>query len=97
MIIKIILILQLSQTHTKINTDGSLLGNASLVACGGIARNHEGRFMAAWSINIGNCSVMAAELWGVFWGLLIGHSLSLKNVCLEFDSTIVLHLISQKL
>ena len=85
------------QGWITINTDGSLMGQVASAACGGIARNHEGRFVAAWSVNIENCSITAAELWGVFWGLLIGHSLGFRNICVELDSASALQHISQEL
>ena len=51
----------------KVNTDGSLLGVDSNAACGGIARDQMGNFLAALSVNLGPCLVTSAELWAVFW------------------------------
>ena len=47
-----------------------------------IARDYEGRFTG---INIGKCSVIVAELWGVLWGFLMGQSLGYHNISLERD------------
>ena len=53
----------------KVYTDGSFLSDSSLASCGGIARDHNGNFIAAWSLNLGHCTITATELWlysGVF-------------------------------
>ena len=62
----------------KINTNGSLLGDLANASCGGIARNHHGNFVAAWSFNVGTCSITTSELWGIFRGLLIGWNLGIE-------------------
>ena len=62
--------------------DGSFLIDMALAAYGGIARDYEGRFTG---INIGKCSVIVAELWGVLWGFFMGQSLGCHNISLERD------------
>ena len=53
------------QHWIKINTDGSLLSDSGSAACGGIGKNHEGSFVAAWSINLGSCTITNTERWAV--------------------------------
>ena len=77
----------------KINTDRSILSNTMEASCGGIIRNHEGKFLAAWSVNLGSCTITMAELWGIFWGLFISYNMGHRNVILETDSTCVYHLV----
>ena len=44
------------------NTDGSLREENVQAACGGIMRDHEGRFVTAWCVNLGSCSIATVEL-----------------------------------
>ncbi|KAL4380927.1 hypothetical protein AHAS_Ahas04G0082400 [Arachis hypogaea] len=46
----------------KINVDGSYFSINNNAACGGVIRNHLGIFLKAFKCNIGNCSIMHAEL-----------------------------------
>ena len=44
----------------KINTNGFI------AACGGIARDHNGKLIVAWSLTLGLCTITAVELWAIF-------------------------------
>ena len=68
------------------NTDGSFLSDSSLASCGGIARDHNGNFIVPWSFNLGHCTITVAELWPIFWGLLISCSLGFSCLMLETNS-----------
>lgn len=83
------------QHWIKIDTDNSLLVEMVTASCGGIPRSHEGNFLAVWSINLGNYTITVVELWGIFWGLLVGQSLGFRNVWLEIDFANALQLINR--
>ena len=40
----------------KVNMDGSFLSDSNLASCGSISRDHNGNFVAAWSLNLGHYS-----------------------------------------
>ena len=82
------------QHQIKVNTDGSLLGEAQAF-CGGIIRDHEGRFIVAWNVNLGSCSIAMVELWGVYWSIFISCNVAYQNVWIETDSAYVHQLLSQ--
>ena len=75
------------QSWFKVNTDGSSIADRNSVACGGIIQNHDGNFIASWSVNLGACTNNLAELWGAFWGLCFSKNMGLKQVILELDSS----------
>ncbi|CAN1256843.1 hypothetical protein LINPERPRIM_LOCUS9431 [Linum perenne] len=52
-----------------VNTDGSVLKQESKAAAGGIIRDHLGRGMVAFTMNLGCCTVTRAELRGAITGL----------------------------
>ena len=81
------------QHWVKVNTDGSLLGDIGTATCRSNLRDHERVFKAAWSINLGSCSIITTELWGVFWGLCLSHNLGYRNVVLESDSNCVIQFV----
>ena len=69
------------QHWIKINTDESFIAESGVVACGGIAGNHENGFVLAWSTNLSSCSVTLAKLSGAYLGLYIGQRLDLEIYC----------------
>ena len=48
--------------------DGARKGNGDAGACG-LLRDCHGRFIHGFSANLGVCSVIKVELWGVLHGL----------------------------
>ena len=68
-----------------LNSDGSVF-NQFDASCGGIIRDHNGNFILGFSANLGTCSITQAELWGVFYGLLLAESLGCSNLIVEVDS-----------
>ena len=81
----------------KVNTDGSFLSDLGLASCGGIARDYNGNFIIAWSFNLGHCTITAAKLWAIFWGLLISRSLGFSCLMLEIDLNATGMLIEEEL
>ena len=49
------------------------------------------------SINVGHCIITAAELWVMFWGLLVSCSLGLCKILLKTDSRATMELVEQDL
>ena len=50
----------------KLNTDGAVSGNICNARVGGLIRNANGCWVSGFIMNIGNCTVLRAELWGMF-------------------------------
>ena len=61
-----------------------------LASCGGIAQDHNGNLVAAWSLNLGFCTVTTTELWAI-------RSLGFTSVLLEIDSLSAKSLIDQEI
>ena len=80
----------------KVNVDGSLLCDSRLASCGDIARDHNGNFVAPWSLNLGHYTIIAMGLWAMFWGLLVSPSLGFNKVLLETDSRATVELVEQE-
>lgn len=55
----------------KINTDGSVIHETHQVACGGLLCDSSGAFHVGFACKLGNCTVMQAELYGIWYGLRI--------------------------
>lgn len=58
------------QGWVKLNTNDACLKD-DRAGCGGLIRNNEGGFLGGFVKNLGVCSVIMAELWGVCEGLLL--------------------------
>lgn len=61
------------------NTDGAVQVNLGKAAIGGVLRDENGDLVLGYNKYLGKCSILDAELWGIFEGLKIiqrrGHSM----------------------
>ncbi|KAL4334884.1 hypothetical protein GQ457_07G032640 [Hibiscus cannabinus] len=69
----------------KVNTDGARNTGSGLTACGGVGRDSKGNWCFEFSRALGLCSVLEAELWGVYDGLATAWSLGYTRVIMEMD------------
>ncbi|CAA7054658.1 unnamed protein product [Microthlaspi erraticum] len=74
---------------TKLNTDGASHGNPGLATAGGVLRNGEGLWCGGFALKIGHCSAPMAELWGVYYGLVIAWEKGIPRLDVEVDSAMV--------
>ncbi|RYR40794.1 hypothetical protein Ahy_A09g046533 isoform B [Arachis hypogaea] len=87
---------QPQEHYVKINVDGSYFLQCDSASCGGVFRDHMGRFMKAFSCILGNCTIMHVELWGIVKGLQIAVANDLQNIIVESDSLMALQLLKQE-
>ena len=69
-----------------LNTDGSCRGNIKLAGGGGLLRDHTGKWITGFSINLGHCIALVAELWAILRGLRIAWEAGVRKLVLETDS-----------
>ncbi|KAL9278245.1 putative ribonuclease H domain-containing protein [Arabidopsis thaliana] len=74
----------------KLSTDGASHGNPGLATAGGVIRGEEGEWLGGFALNKGICSAPMAELWGVYYGLVIAWERGFRRVELEVDSKLVM-------
>lgn len=55
----------------KLNTDGASQGNLGLASAGGMLRDGDGEWCGGFALDIGRYSAPLAELWEVYYGLVI--------------------------
>ncbi|CAN1156102.1 Putative ribonuclease H protein At1g65750, partial [Linum perenne] len=77
---------------STINTDGAFDRISGRAAAGGLIRNELGHCAAAFTMNIGCCTIMRAELRGAIAGLRCVWDLGLRKVELQVDSNEVIDL-----
>ncbi|CAL1352198.1 unnamed protein product [Linum trigynum] len=53
----------------KVNVDGAANGSQGPAGAGGALRNHHGVWIKGFVANLGTCSAIQAELWGIYHGL----------------------------
>ncbi|CAA7029674.1 unnamed protein product [Microthlaspi erraticum] len=73
----------------KLNTDGASQGNPGLATAGGVLRDGDGRWCSGFALNIGRCSAPLAELWGVYYGLMMAWEKQIPRLVLEVDLEVV--------
>lgn len=73
----------------KLNTDGASRGNPGEATAGGVLRDENASWRRGFALNIGVCSAPLAELWGVYYGLLMAWESKAQRVSLEVDSEMI--------
>ncbi|GKU91977.1 hypothetical protein SLEP1_g5773 [Rubroshorea leprosula] len=66
--------------YLKLNTDGSHNHHSGKAAAGGLIRDHNGRWVHGFAVNIGPTTSFLAELWGCKEGLKLAHSLGIQQL-----------------
>ena len=79
----------------KLNTDGSVRNSCDARA-GGVIRDYVGNWISEFCMNIGEYTVVMAELWGLYQGLLLAWHAGIKCLLVEVDSLCVAQMISKQ-
>ncbi|CAL1367907.1 unnamed protein product [Linum trigynum] len=74
------------QDWVCVNTDGSVIHSPESTSCGGIIRGSDGRFVRAYTANLGGGSITRAELAGIVYGLDLAWEQGARKVLLQTDS-----------
>ncbi|CAN1229009.1 Putative ribonuclease H protein At1g65750, partial [Linum grandiflorum] len=75
------------------NFDGSVILEAGKAAAGGLFRDSDGRCLAAYSMNLGICSITIAELRAVVTELQIAWERGYRRVQVQLDSRAAIQLL----
>ncbi|CAN1181547.1 Putative ribonuclease H protein At1g65750 [Linum perenne] len=67
----------------------------SKAAAGGIIRDHNGRGLVAFTMNLGRCTVTRAELRGAITGLELAWAYGFRKIALQLDSRAAVAILSQ--
>ncbi|CAN1257225.1 Putative ribonuclease H protein At1g65750, partial [Linum perenne] len=79
-----------------LNTDGSVLKESGSAAAGGLIRDALGRCLAAFSVNLGRCSITRAKLRGLIAGLDLSWDRGWRKVAVQCDSRVAIALLSNE-
>lgn len=69
----------------KLNTDGTRKQSGAASA---LLRDQNGRWIIGFGMNIGMCSVIMAELWGLYQGLCMAWQQGCRWISVEVDSLV---------
>ncbi|KAK8595756.1 hypothetical protein V6N12_064266 [Hibiscus sabdariffa] len=56
----------------KLNADGVVAHRSRMAVCGGVVRDEEGNWLIKFFRKLSVCSILKAELWGLYESLLAG-------------------------
>jgi hypothetical protein len=79
--------------YTKVNADGSSLGNPGNAGFGGLLRNDRGSWIHSFSGSCGRASNLVAGLSAIWKELQLAWDLGYKSIIMESDSQVALDLI----
>ncbi|KAL9411534.1 hypothetical protein AB3S75_045186 [Citrus x aurantiifolia] len=72
----------------KLNTDGARK-DSGVAGAGGLVRDYRGVWQFGFCINLGACSVLTAEIWGLYHGLCMAWQRGFRRIWVEVDSKAV--------
>ncbi|CAN1853510.1 Putative ribonuclease H protein At1g65750 [Linum perenne] len=78
-----------------INTDGSVLQPHSQAAAGEAIRSPDGSLLAAFTTNLGICSITQAEIRGIIEGMKIAWSKGVRKLAIQSDSRCDVQILSK--
>lgn len=67
------------------------MGNPGNAGIGGVFRDHEGKFVAAFARNIGSARNNKAETWALLRGVQLAIDLDIKKLLIESDSSFLFY------
>ncbi|KAJ4717451.1 Ribonuclease H [Melia azedarach] len=70
----------------KVNTDGLSKGNPGEAACGGVFRDHSGKFLGAYAVSLGHNTSFYAEIMAIIYAINQAAQRGWKFIWLESDS-----------
>ncbi|KAF7815394.1 putative ribonuclease H protein At1g65750 family [Senna tora] len=78
----------------KFNVDGVRKDSLSLTACGGLARDSEGRFLTGFVHKLGDGTALNAELWSMLSALEVAWRAGFKKIVVESDCLTAVKLVN---
>ena len=69
--------------------------NNTTATCGGLLRDHNGRYLMGFSVNLDLCTITMAELWCIYFGLKVAAQMVYSKVVIEADSFSAVKLCSE--
>ncbi|CAN0839785.1 Putative ribonuclease H protein At1g65750 [Linum grandiflorum] len=78
-----------------LSTDGSLRSPTKLAAAGGVIRTNTGRFVKAFTSNLGSCSITRAEMQAIGNGLQLAWNLGIRRIQVQSDSMTAISILAK--
>lgn len=78
------------------NIDGCMKGPSGSIGAGGLLRDNNGNWISGFTANLWKGKIIAAELWGLFFGLRLAWMRGFRSVEVEVDSATVVTLVNQQ-
>lgn len=78
----------------KLNTDEVSQGNPGTTSAGGVMRDGDGEWCVGFAVNIGRCSAPLADLWGVYYRLVISWEKRISRLEVDVDSKMVVEFLT---
>ena len=73
----------------KLNLDDASHGNPGSAGCGGMFRDPLGKWLVGFSVNLGVCTSVKAEMMALWHGLKIARDKGFRKVIIHMDSKLI--------
>ncbi|KAH9685693.1 putative ribonuclease H protein [Citrus sinensis] len=78
----------------SLNTDGARKGSG-YAGVGGLIRDSNGNWLMGFTVNLGMCSVLSAELWGLLHGLRVACDHGFRRLQVGVENKSIVHLLER--
>ncbi|KAH9791204.1 putative ribonuclease H protein [Citrus sinensis] len=78
----------------SLNTDGAMK-RFGYAGAGGLLRDYNGNWLMGFTVNLGMCSVLSAELWGLLHGLKVAWDYGFRHLQVGVDNKNVMLLLER--
>ena len=78
----------------SLNTDGAMK-RFGYAGAGGLLRDYNGNWLMGFTVNLGMCSVLSAELWGLLHGLKVAWDYGSRHLQVGVDNKNVVLLLER--
>ena len=78
----------------SLNTDGAKKGSG-YAGAGGLIRDSNGNWLMGFTVNLGMCSVLSTELWGLLHGLRVAWGHGFRRLQVGVDNKSIVHFLER--
>ncbi|GAU36844.1 hypothetical protein TSUD_213680 [Trifolium subterraneum] len=78
----------------KLNCDGAYKDSMNIAGCGGLFRDSDGRWLKGYTLRIGDCDALHAEMWGMYTGMKMARRQGYTHLIVESDSKLLIDMVT---
>jgi ribonuclease HI len=78
----------------KLNCDRAYKDSMNIAGCGGLFRDSDGQWLKGYTLRIGDCDALHAEMWGMYTGMKMARRQGYTHLIVESDSKLLIDMVT---